>query len=798
MHEGHGRRQHSPIHDRAAPDVAGPAASLFAALKESQARLELAADAAQLGIWDWDVATGLMNYSPRAKAICGFPPDLQVTYEDAKRVTHPEDYPRTSSMARRALDPAIRESEPYEYRIVRPDGAVRWVQAFGEAVFEEVDGETRAVRYVGTLQDVTERIRLEQAQRADQARLALAVEAGRMAVWEIDFTTDEVTGSPELNRILGFPDDSKPTAGDIRRRYYAGERERIFALARAARHRGDRRLEADLRWCWPDGSLRWLWVRAEVAWGENDQPVHALGVIMDVTARKRAEVRQKTLAELADRLRDLEAPADLAYAAAEVLGRALDVSRVGYGTVDPAAETITIERDWNAPGIESLAGVLHFRDYGSYIEDLKCGETVVFDDAEKDPRTAAHAEALKAISAQAVINMPISERGGLVGLLYLNHESARHWEDDELSLVHEIAERSRAAIARREAEIELRELNRTLERRVDEALAERKLWADVFEASHALIAVVAPGHRLLALNKPFADEVGRLFGQCPRAGDNLLDLVAEFPDQRDAVMAMWDRALMGEAYTLLRPFGPPGAEPSWYEIRFDSIYSREGEFIGAFQFGVNVTERVRAETKLQEAEEALRQSQKMEAIGQLTGGVAHDFNNLLTPIFGSLDLLQRRGVGGEREQRFIEGALQAAERAKTLVQRLLAFARRQPLQPEVIDVNRRTSRSAPVRDVPRRARRSPRRPPGGPRRSQPARDGDPQPGRKRARRDAGRRRPGDRRFGGIRSGGRASGAAGHRRHRQRHGREHARPGHRAVLHYATQPGSQRPRADAGG
>ena len=86
------------------------------------------------------------------------------------------------------------------------------------------------------------------------------------------------------------------------------------------------------------------------------------------------------------------------------------------------------------------------------------------------------------------------------------------------------------------------------------------------------------------------------------------------------------------------------------------------------------------------AEEALRHSQKMEAMGNLTGGVAHDFNNLLTPIIGSLDMLQRKGPRDEREQRLISGALQSAEKAKTLVQRLLAFARRQPLQPVAVDV----------------------------------------------------------------------------------------------------------------
>jgi CheY-like chemotaxis protein len=76
----------------------------------------------------------------------------------------------------------------------------------------------------------------------------------------------------------------------------------------------------------------------------------------------------------------------------------------------------------------------------------------------------------------------------------------------------------------------------------------------------------------------------------------------------------------------------------------------------------------------------------MDAIGQLTGGVAHDFNNLLTPIVGSLDLVRRRHKDDEKTQRMVAGALQAAERAATLTQRLLAFARRQALQPKAVDI----------------------------------------------------------------------------------------------------------------
>jgi len=284
-------------------------------------------------------------------------------------------------------------------------------------------------------------------------------------------------------------------------------------------------------------------------------------IARDETDRRLAEARRIALLELSDRIRDIEDPAELSYAAAEILGRTLGVSRAGYGTIDKAAETITIERDWNAPGIKSLAGVLHFRDYGSYIEDLKRGETVVFPDAEKDPRTAATADALKAISAQSIVNMPVTEQGGFVALLYLNHATAREWTAGELELIREVAERTRTAVERRRAEQEIRELAASLERRVTERTAE-----------------------------------------------------------------------------------------------------------------------------LMQAEEALRQAQKMEAVGQLTGGVAHDFNNLLTIIKSSTDLLRRPGLTEERRRRYVDAISDTVDRASRLTGQLLAFARRQALKPEVFDV----------------------------------------------------------------------------------------------------------------
>lgn len=103
----------------------------------------------------------------------------------------------------------------------------------------------------------------------------------------------------------------------------------------------------------------------------------------------------------------------------------------------------------------------------------------------------------------------------------------------------------------------------------------------------------------------------------------------------------------------------------------------------------NETLELRVEERTREHELALaklHEAQKLETLGQLTGGVAHDFNNLLTPVIGNLDLLRRRLPNDDGAQRLIDGGLRAASRAATLVQRLLAFARRQDLRPRSVDI----------------------------------------------------------------------------------------------------------------
>jgi PAS domain S-box-containing protein len=128
----------------------------------------------------------------------------------------------------------------------------------------------------------------------------------------------------------------------------------------------------------------------------------------------------------------------------------------------------------------------------------------------------------------------------------------------------------------------------------------------------------------------------------------------------------------------------------WASVVIDAIRDDEGELIGFAKVTRDLTERREAQLELEKSREQLFQAQKMEAVGQLTGGLAHDFNNLLTGITGSLELLRARVAQGRIKEldRYLTAATGAASRAATLTHRLLAFSRRQTLEPKPVDANK--------------------------------------------------------------------------------------------------------------
>jgi len=127
----------------------------------------------------------------------------------------------------------------------------------------------------------------------------------------------------------------------------------------------------------------------------------------------------------------------------------------------------------------------------------------------------------------------------------------------------------------------------------------------------------------------------------------------------------------------------------WANVIIEAIRDEDGELIGFAKVTQDVTERLKQQDALARAQTASVQAQKMEAIGQLAGGIAHDFNNLLTSIIGSLDLLERRReITADEPRHLLDLAKRSAERGTSLTQQLLAFSRKQALDPHPLDANR--------------------------------------------------------------------------------------------------------------
>ncbi|WP_062018337.1 PAS domain-containing sensor histidine kinase [Aureimonas sp. AU4] len=252
----------------------------------------------------------------------------------------------------------------------------------------------------------------------------------------------------------------------------------------------------------------------------------------------------------------------------------------------------------------------------------------------------------------------------------------------------DVTARVRAEEALQRSEAKLRELNASLERRVEERTAELRLYRDIIQANASPVCAFDTDYRLIAFNQAHSDEFFRIFGRRVALGDVFPDL---FPSEQGAVMrSLMARALSGEVYTVFEEFGDPDlAKPVW-EVSYTPLRDDAGRIVGAFHQAKDVSDRMRAEAALGVSQAALRQSQKMEAVGQLTSGLAHDFNNLLAGILGSLEMIQTRLQQGRMSEigRYTLVAQDAASRAAALTHRLLAFSRRQTLSPKPTDVNR--------------------------------------------------------------------------------------------------------------
>jgi PAS domain S-box-containing protein len=564
------------------------------------------------------------------------------------------------------------ESVDFECDLEFPHSGVRRLAI---AYRPELDPAGNVEGWIASLLDITEQRSGEEARR----QLASVVESSDDAIVSKDLTGRIISWNPGAERLFGYSADEMigKSITTIIPGHLRGEEPQILGRITA----GARIEHYETIRCCKDGRLVDVSLTVSPMRDEHGTIIGASKIARDVTARKRAEAvvarradEQAALYRFTNRLYRAEALKDIYAAALDAIVDAMHCSR---------ASILRCDTD----------GVMRFVAWRGLSEGYRRATTGhspwSLDDANPEPvcitdlDRAALDQPLKNIVKQegigALAFIPLMAEGRLVGKFMVYYDVPRAFDGEALELALTLArqlgfaiERMRAEQARLSIQAELRMLSERLEEEVERRTLERdRIW----NVSEDLLAVSNFEGYFLSINPAWT----RLLGWTE---DEIKSMhVSELRHPEDAPASIAGRAQLAHGATSVRMENRfRHKDGSWRWLQWTMTASKGLLYVA----GRHVTAEKEAAAALERAQRQTAHLQKMDAIGQLTGGVAHDFNNLLMIVSGHAESLKKR-LKDAKDVRALQAIEMAAARGENLTRQLLSFSRTLPLSPTVIN-----------------------------------------------------------------------------------------------------------------
>ena len=599
------------------------------ALRDSEQRLTLAQNAAQLGVWDCNLRTNITVISGEYAKLHGLAPDhALLTHEEWLELLHPEDRERVQGLLRESLEHA--HFWDTEFRVVWPDGTVHWLLGKGK-VF--VDDFGLPVRIAGVSIDITDRKRAEEALGESEARLRLAQQVASIGTFDWNIQTGVNAWTPELEAMYGLrPGDFPGRQADWENLVHPDDR--AGALKRVKQSFETRTpAEGEWRVIWPDGSVHWLAGRWQVLGDAAGTPVRMMGVNIDITDRKYLE---------------------------EVLRQSEERFRLAVQATNDAI--------WD---IDLVSGTVHLNEtyaalYGRPPETSNSWQWWIDRiHAEDRERTSGGLRsAINGGESTWTSEYRFQRVDGAWAYIYDRAYIARDASGNAwrvIGAMQDLTERRRAEAALRESDLQYKEV------------------FDNISVCMFLIDVTREGRfRFAGFNRAEEEAIG--FSNAEVSGRFVEDVFGE--ELANKLTADYRRCLEGG-----RPIKydselnlPRGRR--YFHSNLIPLRNAAGVISRIIGACIDTTDLRRTQ------EEALAK-QNLEGLGVLAGGIAHDFNNVLGGILAQAELVETDLPVGSAPSQEIQRIKAAALRGSEIVRELMIYAGQdQTNLVELVDLSR--------------------------------------------------------------------------------------------------------------